>query len=57
MDNTNNMSNYEETLKEAKEIINKYPKLKKYFKEQLLKGWNEEEALLNTYDEWFFNYQ
>lgn len=48
------MLNVEDT-KEIIKAMKKSKKLRMYYNRQLANGWKEEEALMNTYDEYFYN--
>jgi hypothetical protein len=41
--------------KEFESAFRKHRKLRDFYNKELSRGWDEESATLNTYDEWFFN--
>lgn len=44
-----------EDKNEVIEAMKQSRKLKAYYRKQLANGWSEEQALMNTRDEWWYN--
>ena len=44
-----------EDKKEVLQVMKRSKKLRCYYTKQLQNGWSEQQALMNTYDEWFYN--